>query len=150
MARVKGAMMARKRRNKTLKLAKGYWGAKSKHFKMANEQGLVSSVFTSPKSEAARHLVFPGGEDMTVSDPLHERRLKLTFLNVAATSVPLVARLATEEGISANVISATTQKLSDEIYGSMLLGIPNSQFDKATAFLKNFENIKVEEVSADD
>ena len=114
------------------------------------EEGLVSSVFTSPKSEAARHLVFPGGEDMTVSDPLHERRLKLTFLNVAATSVPLVARLATEESISANVISATTQKLSDEIYGSMLLGIPNSQFDKATAFLKNFENIKVEEVSADD
>ena len=114
------------------------------------EEGLVSSVFTSPKSEAARHLVFPGGEDMTVSDPLHERRLKLTFLNVAATSVPLVARLATEEGISANVISATTQKLSDEIYGSMLLGIPNSQFDKATAFLKNFENIKIEEVSADD
>ena len=114
------------------------------------EKGLVSSVFTSPKSEAARHLVFPGGEDMTVSDPLHERRLKLTFLNVAATSVPLVARLATEEGISANVISATTQKLSDEIYGSMLLGIPNSQFDKATAFLKSFENIKVEEVSADD
>ena len=103
------------------------------------EEGLVSSVFTSPKSEAARHLVFPGGEDMTVSDPLHERRLKLTFLNVAATSVPLVARLATEEGISANVISATTQKLSDEIYGSMLLGIPNSQFEKATAFLKNFE-----------
>lgn len=97
------------------------------------EEGLVSSVFTSPKSEAARHLVFPGGEDMTVSDPLHERRLKLTFLNVAATSIPLVARLATEEGISANVISATTQKLSDEIYGSMLLGIPNSQFDKATA-----------------
>ena len=79
-----------------------------------------------------------------------ELYLKLTFLNVAATSVPLVARLATEEGISANVISATTQKLSDEIYGSMLLGIPNSQFDKATAFLKNFENIKVEEVSADD
>ena len=34
MARVKGAMMTRKRRNKMLKLAKGYWGAKSKHFKM--------------------------------------------------------------------------------------------------------------------
>ena len=32
MARVKGAMMTRKRRNKTLKLAKGYWGSKSKHF----------------------------------------------------------------------------------------------------------------------
>ena len=38
MARVKGAMMARKRRNKTLKLAKGYWGAKSKQYRAASEQ----------------------------------------------------------------------------------------------------------------
>ncbi len=37
MARVKGAMMTRKRRNKVLKLAKGYWGSKSKHFKMAKQ-----------------------------------------------------------------------------------------------------------------
>ena len=37
MARVKGAMMTRKRRNKTLGLAKGYWGSKSKHFKMAKQ-----------------------------------------------------------------------------------------------------------------
>ncbi len=42
MARVKGAMMTRKRRNKILKLAKGYWGSKSKHFKMANEQVMKS------------------------------------------------------------------------------------------------------------
>lgn len=35
-------MMTRKRRNKTLKLAKGYWGAKSKHFKMANQQVMKS------------------------------------------------------------------------------------------------------------
>ncbi len=42
MARVKGAMMTRKRRNKVLKLAKGYWGSKSKHFKMANEQVMKS------------------------------------------------------------------------------------------------------------
>ena len=45
MARVKGAMMARKRRNKTLKLAKGYWGAKSKHFKMANQAVMKSGVY---------------------------------------------------------------------------------------------------------
>ena len=42
MARDKGAMMTRKRRNKMLKLAKGYWGAKSKHFKMAQEQVMKS------------------------------------------------------------------------------------------------------------
>ena len=51
MARVKGAMMARKRRNKTLKLAKGYWGAKSKHFKMAKQAVLKSGnyAFTGRK-----------------------------------------------------------------------------------------------------
>ena len=45
MARVKGAMMTRKRRNKILKMAKGYWGAKSKHFKMANQAVMKSGVY---------------------------------------------------------------------------------------------------------
>ena len=42
MARVKGAMMTRKRRKKILKLAKGYWGAKSKLFKTANQAVMKS------------------------------------------------------------------------------------------------------------
>ena len=42
MARVKGAMMTRKRRNATLKLAKGYWGSKSKHFRVANQAVMKS------------------------------------------------------------------------------------------------------------
>jgi large subunit ribosomal protein L20 len=45
MARVKGAMMTRKRRNKILKLAKGYWGSKSKHFKMANQAVMKSLTY---------------------------------------------------------------------------------------------------------
>ena len=45
MARVKGAMMTRKRRNKTLKLAKGYFGAKSKHFKMAKQAVMKSGHY---------------------------------------------------------------------------------------------------------
>jgi len=45
MARIKGAMMTRKRRNKTLKLAKGYFGAKSKHFKMAKQQVMKSGNY---------------------------------------------------------------------------------------------------------
>ncbi|SHH64897.1 large subunit ribosomal protein L20 [Sporobacter termitidis DSM 10068] len=45
MARVKGAMMTRKRRNKILKLAKGYWGAKSTHYKMANQAVMKSLTY---------------------------------------------------------------------------------------------------------
>ena len=45
MARIKGAMMTRKRRNKVLGLAKGYWGAKSKHFKMAKQAVMKSGRY---------------------------------------------------------------------------------------------------------
>ena len=45
MARVKGAMMTRKRRNSVLKAAKGYWGAKSKHFKMAKQAVMKSGNY---------------------------------------------------------------------------------------------------------
>ena len=45
MARIKGAMATRKRRNKILKAAKGYWGAKSKHFKMAKQAVLKSGNY---------------------------------------------------------------------------------------------------------
>ena len=45
MARIKGAMMTRKRRHKTLKLAKGYWGSKSKHFKMAKQAVMKSGNY---------------------------------------------------------------------------------------------------------
>ena len=45
MARIKRAVMTRKRRNKVLKSAKGYWGAKSKHFKMAKQAVMKSGNY---------------------------------------------------------------------------------------------------------
>ena len=45
MARVKGAMMTRKRRKKTLKLAKGYFGAKSRLFRTAKEAVMKSGNY---------------------------------------------------------------------------------------------------------
>ena len=45
MARIKGALVTRKRRNKVLKAAKGYWGAKSKHFKMAKQAVMKSGNY---------------------------------------------------------------------------------------------------------
>ena len=113
------------------------------------EEGLVSTVFSAPKSAAARHLVFPRGADIDVSDPQQQRRIRLIFRSAKTTSIPLVARLATDEGISATVISANTQKLSEEVYGSMLLGVPNAQFEQAMDFLRSIENLQVEEASVD-
>ena len=113
------------------------------------EDGLVSAVFSAPKSQAARHLVFPGGADAAVSDPSQERRIRLIFRSAQTTAIPMVARLAAEESIYANVISASTQKLSEEVYGSMLLGVPRGQLDRAMGFFRSIPNLQAEEVSVD-
>ena len=85
---------------------------------------------------------------LIVSENLVVRSKQTTLQSSAkTTSIPLVARLATEENIAANVISASTQKLSEEIYGSMLLGVPAAQFDRAWEFLSGIENLQVEEAS---
>ena len=110
------------------------------------EEGLVGTVFAAPRSEAGRRLVFPGGADAQVYNPEDERLVRLVFKDGQTTSIPLIARLASEEGILCNVISASTQKLSETVYGSMMLGIPSSQFDKALAFINNVANVQVEEV----
>ena len=89
------------------------------------ESGMVGTVFAAPKSEAGRRLVFKDSK---------------------TTSIPLIARLAAEEGVFCNVISASTQKLSETVYGSMMLGIPSTQYDKAVAFIHNVANVQVEEV----
>ena len=70
MARVKGAMMTRKRRNATLKLAKSYWGSKSKHFKMAKQ-----AVMKSGKVKRARAYK---SHILTKKDTKRTRRLRTT------------------------------------------------------------------------
>ena len=74
MARVKGAMMTRKRRNKVLKAAKGYWGAKSKHFKIAKQAVMKSGNYAfigrKQKKRDSAHcgsLVFPPLANRTTS-----------------------------------------------------------------------------------
>ena len=72
-----------------------------------------------------------------------------TIVPLVAAAFPFVARLAAEEGIFCNVISASTQSLSEEVYGTMMLGIPSAHFDRAVAFIKNIANVQVEEVDHD-
>lgn len=45
MARIKGALMTRKRRKKTLKMAKGYWGRKSTNYRIANQAVMKSLTY---------------------------------------------------------------------------------------------------------
>ena len=88
----------------------------------------------------------PGGADAQVYDPSEEKLVRLGFKDSKTTSTPMVARLAAEEGIFCNVISASTQSLSEEVYGTMMLGIPSAHFDRAVKFIQTIANVQVEEV----
>jgi len=69
MSRVKGGVRTRKRHKKVLKLAKGYFGAKSKHFRMAN-QAVMKSLIYAYRDRRARKRDF--------------RKLWITRINAAA------------------------------------------------------------------
>ena len=114
------------------------------------ESGLVGTVFAAPKSAAGRRLVFPGGADAQVYDPSEEKLVRLVFKDSKTTSIPLIARLAAEENIFCNVISASTQKLSEEVYGSLLIGIPSAHFDRALKFISSVANVTAEEVDGNE
>ena len=88
------------------------------------EQGEVSAVFSHPKSEAARRLVFPeGNPESLLCAGSGSRLIRVVFNGADATGKPLIARMATEAGIEANIAYASTRSIEGRTYGSMLLSI---------------------------
>ena len=112
------------------------------------EEGAVGTVFASPKSAAARRLVFPGGADDQVSNPHKEKRLRVVFSGAQAASMPLISSMAIEMNILVNIVSAATRCIDDKTYGSMLLGVPGGeeQAKMVAGYLGSVENVTVEEV----
>ena len=87
------------------------------------EQGEVSEIFSYPTSAAAKRLVYPEGDAIAASAVPGERTLRVVFNGSEATSTPLIAHMAVEKGIEANIAYASTRTIEGREYGSMLLGI---------------------------
>ena len=114
------------------------------------EQGEVSTVFSHPKSEAARRLVFPEGNPESLLCALPGSRLiRVVFNGADATGKPLIARMATEAGIEANIAYASTRSIEGRVYGSMLLSIEdkNDDLDRAVAYLTQDGDVTAQEVT---
>lgn len=115
------------------------------------ENGAVTDIFSNPKSQTAKHLVFPEGNSTVLPQGPEERRIRVLFNGANAAGTPLIAKLAMERHIAANILSASTKSIGDRAYGHMLLGISDSEkhFHDAVSFLKNIDDIIVEEVTND-
>ena len=112
------------------------------------EEGAVSDVFSSPKSEAAKRLVYPEGYQNPVMSGEDGAVIRVVFNGANATETPLIAKMAMEENIAASILSASTRSIGDKAYGNMLLGISGGgeQTQRALDYLGSIPDIFVEEV----
>lgn len=113
------------------------------------EKGLVSEIFSSPKSTAAKHLVFPDGAKNILEKGENEHHIRVVFNGANATKLPLIAQMAKDKNIVASILGASTKAIGDKAYGNMLLGITGDEKTVANAieYLGQNKDIFVEEVS---
>ena len=112
------------------------------------EEGEVSKVFTSPRSKAAKRLVYPDGYELSVAHFDEGGVLRVVFNGAKATMAPMIAQMAIDCGIAASILTASTKSIGDKAYGNMILGIPGGAeaMRRATQYLKAIPDILVEEV----
>ena len=111
------------------------------------ESGTVEEVFASPKSEAGRRLVYPDGVPQEVYAAAADKaRVVRVAFNGGTSYQPLIATLAIECGVKANILGADTRNIDGRAFGTMLLGLPEEGAEKALSFIRAQKDITVEEV----
>ncbi len=108
------------------------------------EEGDVSEVFSNPRTDATRSLIYPEMAEGVMLFSKGGQRLRVVFNG--AISEPLIAKMAMECGIAASIIGASTRSVGDRAYGYMLLDIPGGpeNLAKAIKFLNSVPDIKVQ------
>ena len=115
------------------------------------EQGEVTEVFSHPRSEAAKRLVYPASDAPDVSG-VSGRLIRIVFNGAEAANTPIIARMASERGIAASIVYASTNSIGGKAYGQMLLALPDndSVVTAAIGFLSEIKGILAEEVNGVD
>ena len=110
------------------------------------ESGTVEEVFSNPKSEAGRRLVYPGG--MPALHLLKDSRVIRVAFNGGTAYQPLIASLAIDCGVKANILGADTRNIDGKAFGTMLLGLPEDEAEanRALQYIRSQPNVTVEEV----
>ena len=108
------------------------------------EIGAVTEVFSHPRTEAGRRLVYPDGLPFELSEG---RVIRVAF-NGGTAYQPLIASLAIDCGVIVNILGADTRNIDGKAFGTMLLGLPESEAEanKALAYIQAQKDITVEEV----
>ena len=114
---------------------------------VVQETGTVEEIFSNPKTEAGRRLVYPDG---VVIDRLPSARVVRIAFNGGSSYEPLIASLAIDCGVKVNILGADTRNIDGKAFGTMLLGLPEDPKEaaRAVAYIKSQPNVTMEEVPA--
>lgn len=109
------------------------------------ETGSVEEVFSNPRTEVGRRLVYPDG---VIIDRLISSRVIRVVFNGGSSYEPLIASLAIDCGVKVNILGADTRNIDGKAFGSIILGMPESeeQTARAIAYIKKQKNVTMEEV----
>ena len=113
------------------------------------EEGEVEEVFSHPKSTAAKNLVFPEGEEGSFCvGNQGEHFIRVVYNGAYAAGKPMIARLAIEKGIEANISYASTKGISGKAFGTILLSVSGDEniVKETIDYLTQEPGIEAEEV----
>lgn len=110
------------------------------------ETGTVEEIFSNPKTEVGRRLVYPDGA--AISNMISSRVIRIVF-NGGSSYEPLIASLAIDCGVKVNILGADTRNIDGKAFGSMLLGLPENPEEaaRAIAYIQKQKDVSMEEVS---
>ena len=110
------------------------------------EQDTVEEIFSNPKTDIGRQLVYPNGVRI---DQLPSAQVIRVAFNGGSSYEPLIASLAIDCGVKVNILGADTRNMDGKAFGTMLLGLPKDpkEAGKALDYIKSQPDITVEEVS---
>ena len=111
------------------------------------EQGTVEEIFSNPRTDIGRSLVYPGGSRI---DRFPISRVIRVAFNGGTAYEPLIASLAIDCGVKVNILGADTRDIDGQAFGTMLLGLPENQDEavRAMNYIRSRPNITVEEVES--
>ena len=85
------------------------------------EEGSVSEVFSNPRANATRNLVYPDMAEGAPLVPEGGQHVRVIFNGAVASRKPLIAQMAMDCGICASIIGASTRSVGDRAYGYIML-----------------------------
>lgn len=110
------------------------------------EEGNVEEVFSSPRTDAARRLVYPETLSDTEKNVTRgEKKIRVVFNGINSTASPLLTKMAIDLNLHFNIYHASTRRIGDKIWGNMILGMPDlpEADNKVREYLSKCENVSV-------